>query len=83
MCQGQECRSGQLIKYEVIGISLVAGSLQCTTTSALGVGFGVVPSQFPPGFGKRGEEKRSATETHQDEFKPKSFVNIATVTNKV
>jgi len=47
------------------------------------VGFGVVPSQFPPGFGKRGEEKRSATETHQDEFKPKSFVNIATVTNKV
>jgi len=43
--QGQECRSGQLIKYEVIGIELVAGLLWCTTTSVSGVRFGMVPLQ--------------------------------------
>jgi len=39
--------------------------------------------QFPPGFGKRGGEKGSAIETHQDGFKPISTANIATITDEV
>ena len=39
--------------------------------------------QFPPGFGKRGGEKDSVIEIHQNGFKSKPTANIATITDEV
>ena len=39
--------------------------------------------QFSPGFGKRGGEKDSVIETHQNGFKSKPTANIATITDEV